>query len=116
MGQRTKAAILFLIFCLQFQAAAAIVMPCAHQDPSAENKATASLGCHQTTDDPADDGNRSHFSCVKCALSGITVGFQAPMPSLDVLSVHTVASLSPSFQTRHFYRFTPALPQRPPIV
>ena len=44
-----KAAILFLILCLQFQAAAAIVMPCAHQN-SADS---APVGCHQSAADEA---------------------------------------------------------------
>ncbi len=107
-----KAAILFLILCLQFQAAAAIVMPCAHQSPVDGNP----IGCHQTggNDIPADE--KSPISCIKCALNCITGGFQGPAMVRHIALPISNGTIQSPLHPQHFYRFVPEQPQRPPIA
>jgi len=109
-----KSAVLFLILCLQFQAAAAIVMPCAHQDgtPAAE----AMVGCHQAETDAGPLDGRSHFSCIKCALGCISGSFQVPMLGSSLNGAVPYQTVNQALTPQHYYRFVPDHPQRPPIV
>ena len=107
-----KAAIVFLVLCLQFQAAAALVMPCAHQHLND----APSIGCHQGIPDKAmADGNTGE-SCAKCTLDGVTGGFQGPTAVFMTAFVIDGRAVTVPAVPRHFYHFVPDQPDRPPRV
>jgi hypothetical protein len=63
---------------------------------------------------PAD--GKDHLSCVKCVLGCVTGGFQAPTTARSNSSLNLQTPSNIPFHPRHFYRFVPELPKRPPIV
>ena len=104
---------LIAALCLQAQALAAVLLPCAHQ--SAPPALSAIHSCHGVvTDAGADRAPGDVTDCEKCAL-------------LTVLSVYDLPALKPAFTQlgplpvlvaggdRHFYRYAPDTPHRPPI-
>ncbi len=109
-----KAIILFIALCLQFQSAAAFLMPCAHQ--SAPAHSALPVGCHQAATQEAPSQGKDETACVKCALACLNGGFQGPATPRATTSIAPTASVVQPLQAKHFYHFVPNQPQRPPIV
>lgn len=108
-----KALVLFIILCLQFQTAAALLMPCAHQFAPAHG--ALPVGCHQAATQEAPSQGKVETACVKCALACLIGGFQVPDAPRATTSIAPAASMVQPFQAKHFYHFVPNEPQRPPI-
>lgn len=101
-----------LLLALQVQALAAVVLPCRHADLGTFDRPVHP--CHLASpantgdDDPAD----GPFDCQVCTLASIA-GVFAPQARLAPFP--PAGRSTDALPDRHFYRFFPEHPQRPPI-
>jgi hypothetical protein len=112
----TRFLVLLILLLVQVQLYAAATLGCRHGSEPAAQASVAVCPMHRASaaDPPADQPDRP-FDCQKCALHCGVAAQSLPAPAA-VLPQDLAPERPMLISERHFYRFSPESPLRPPIA